>query len=97
MASSSGDVPPELEAFGQLLDAQPANVRELFQYALTMLMVESRKARVLERHPTDIGECITICSVTGDTFTIARPNVGDDLLAEMMEVLREILAEDDAD
>ena len=54
--SSSGfDLPPELDAFASYLDAHMPNVRELFQYALAMLMIENRKAKVIETHTTDDG------------------------------------------
>jgi hypothetical protein len=35
--------PPELAAFSDLLDAQPAPVRDAFYYCLCMLMIQMAK------------------------------------------------------
>ena len=40
------DLPPELEGFNSLLDAQPQPVREIFQYCLCLMMVESGNVKI---------------------------------------------------
>ena len=88
------NLPPELEALGDLLDAQPASVREIFQYALTMLLIEDHKAAVIEQHTMDAREYLTIQTLAGDTFSIAKPLVGDEMLDTLMEMARDVLQDE---
>jgi hypothetical protein len=87
-------IPPELEMFSRLVDGQPPDVRELFQYALTMLMVEDGKAEIVEQHTLDAREHLTLRTVGGDSFTIIKPFVSEELLAKMRTTAREILDAD---
>ncbi len=80
--------------FSRLLDGQPPNVRELFQYALIMLMVEDSKAHIIEQHTIDAREHLTLRTVAGDSFTIVKPFVSEELLAELRAMAREVLNED---
>ncbi len=66
----NSSLPPELEMFAHILDGQAPSVRELFQYALRMLMVENGKAEVVERHVIDLREHLTFKTVAGEVFTI---------------------------
>ncbi len=88
------DLPSELEALAQLLDTQPSPVRELFHYALVMLMIEKRKANVVERHIMDAREYLTIQTLAGDTFSIVKPLISDDELDTLMILARDVLRED---
>jgi hypothetical protein len=45
------DLPAELSAFAQLLDAQPEPARAAFNYCLALAMVEAGKARLVETQP----------------------------------------------
>lgn len=38
------DLPPDLAMLSHILDGQPPQVRELFHYALFMLLIENGKA-----------------------------------------------------
>jgi hypothetical protein len=69
-------------------------VRELFQYARTMLLVEDGKAEIVERHTIDAREHLTLRTVAGDVFTIVKPHASEELLGVMRELAREILDED---
>ena len=90
----AADLPPEFEMLSRIIDAQAPNVRELFQYVLTMLLVEEGKAEIVERHTIDLREHLTLRTVAGDSFTIVKPDVSDELLTKMREMAREILDED---
>src|SRR2546423_12067304 len=94
MAFSSGKLPPDLEAVGKLIDLQPPDVRELFQYALAMVMVEKGKARILERQATDDGEVYTLSTVDGQMISIPKPKVRDEYIERLMQAVREIIAKD---
>ena len=74
-------LPPELEALAPFLDAEAPNVRELFQYALAMLMVEAGKADIVQRVKTDDGRThVQIVTAAGDAFSVVVPAVGEELL-----------------
>src|SRR5438105_11821289 len=97
MAFSSGKLPPDLEAVGKLIELQSPDVRELFQYALAMVMVEQGKARILERHATEAGELYTLSTAGGETISIPKPQVRDEYIERLMQAVREIIAEDRKD
>ncbi|UCC53013.1 MAG: hypothetical protein JSV68_03420 [Anaerolineaceae bacterium] len=85
------ELPPELEGFATLLDAQPQPVREIFQYCLCLMMAKADKMRLVDRIP---GEASVICvfeSSAGETFSVARPPMSQEEEAEVIAVLREIL------
>jgi len=88
-------LPPALDALAHLMDAQPANVRELFQWSLAMLIVEQGKARIIEQHTMDERVYCTYATSAADVFSVVKPNVRDELLQEMMATVREIVAEDE--
>ena len=78
----------------RVVDAQPEDVRELFHYALTMLMVEDGKAKIIERHHVDNLEYLTIETLAGDVFEILTPQVSEDLLDKMRALARGIMEQD---
>jgi hypothetical protein len=87
------ELPPELEGFAALLDAQPGPVREIFQYCLCLMMVEAGKMQLVEMLP---GEASAICvfkSSAGETFSVARPTMSQEEEAEVITVLGEILTD----
>jgi hypothetical protein len=45
---------------GLLLDAQPAPVRDAFNYCLALMMVEAGKMRLVETIPGESGEVCTL-------------------------------------
>jgi hypothetical protein len=95
MTESRFELPPELDAFASYLDAQLPNVRELFHYALAMLMIEDAKAKIVETHTTDDRrQRMLIQTIAGDSFSIAKPLVEHALLEQMMKIAREVVAED---
>jgi hypothetical protein len=91
---NSSHLSPVLEMFARIFDGQSPQVRELFQYALVMLSVEDGRAEVIERHTIDLREHLTFKTVTGDLFTIVKPDVSAELLAHVTALVREVLQED---
>ena len=77
-----------------LVDAQPAPVREAFNYLLCLLMAESGALPLVDTHPGDDGEVAVFESSTGETFTIVRPPIAPDVEAQITVALRDILDED---
>jgi hypothetical protein len=90
----SDSIPPELEMLSRIVDGQAPAVRELFQYALVMLLTESGKASLVERHVIDLREHLTFRTIAGETFTLIKPAVDQALLDHMMELAREVLKEE---
>jgi hypothetical protein len=89
------NMPPELEQFTALLDAQPGPVQVVFQYCLAMVMVEGGKARLVKTEPGEAGALCTFATVAGDVFTLPRPPLSVVQEAEMMALVREIVEDRD--
>ena len=88
------DLPPDLAMLARIVDGQPPNVRELFHYALVMLLVEDGKAQIIEQRTIDARQWLMIRTVAGELFSIVKPNVIDARLAELQEMARQVLRED---
>lgn len=96
-SDTDSSIPPELEMLSRIIDAQSPAARELFRYALIMLMVENGKAAVIDRRVIDAREYLTFKTSADESFTIVKPDVSPDLLERMREMAREVLREDSAD
>jgi hypothetical protein len=88
------DLPPDLTAFAQLLDAQPEPVRAAFHYCLALMMVEAGKARLIETRPGEAGRICVFESSAGERFSLVRPGMSEEQEAEVRERLRGILGEE---
>ena len=88
------DLPPELEGFASLLDAQPQPVREIFQYCLCLMMIEAGKMRLVGTVPGDVSPISVFATTAGDTFSVARPPMSQEEEGEVIAVLREILKDE---
>ncbi len=49
----SNDLPPEFQHIADLASQQPPQVRELFHYALVLVMIDDEKARVISTRQED--------------------------------------------
>ena len=87
-------LPPSLQAFATLLDAQPGPVQIIFQYLIAQMMVEAGLAQLIGTEPGEAGARCTFRTVAGDEFTVIKPLLSEAQEAEMMEGLREILGEE---
>jgi hypothetical protein len=61
---------PELAAFSDLLDAQPAPVRDAFQYCLRVLMAQAGVMRLVEKVPGENG-VVCLCLQRPEGITSA--------------------------
>jgi hypothetical protein len=66
------DLPPEIEQVAELLSQQRPEVRDLFRYALVLAMIDDEKARVIRTRVGEEREWLTVETVAGDVFEIAR-------------------------
>ncbi|MCI0398507.1 MAG: hypothetical protein L0332_13675 [Chloroflexi bacterium] len=88
------ELPPELQAFASLLDAQQSPVREIFAYCLCLMMVEAGKMRLLETKPGETAPLYVFTTVAGDTFAVPRPAMSPGQEADVIAMLREILKDE---
>ncbi len=88
------DHSPEFRMFSRLVDGQPPRVREYFHYALAMLLVENRKAEVIEKRVIDSREHVTFGTVSGELFSVVKPDAGEKVLEVLVNMVREVLKED---
>lgn len=88
------NLPKELQDLAEMIDRQPASVRELFQYALVMLMVEDGKAEIIETKEVEGRTELTIRTRAIEIFQIMKPEASEELLARMNELAREELMRD---
>ncbi len=86
-------LPSDLRQVSELVGQQPVEVRELFHYALAMLLVENRKAHITHTEKRDGREYLTLETIAGEQFTIERPNAGEELLKTMRALARDVLQE----
>ncbi len=92
--STSVTLPPEYAAFAGLLDAQPAHIRDAFNYLLCLLMAERGALRLVDTHAGADGEVCLFESSAGETFAIVRPPIAAEVEAQITATLRTILDED---
>ena len=87
---TSFDTPSsDVAALESFLDSQPPDVRELFQYALTLLMVEEGKGVFGEESTGADGRThVQVLTPSGDPFTVTKPVVGASMLDQMMAIVR---------
>jgi len=85
---------PALDMLSRITDGQSPQVRELFQYALVMLIVENGKAEITQRHHVDNPEYLAIKTTAGDVSEILTPQVSDERLQQLRTLAREILRQD---
>ena len=79
----------DVEALEAFLDSQPPDVRELFQYALAMLMVEEDQGVFgVESTAADGRTHVQVLMRSGHSFTVTRPVVNDSMLEQMMAIVR---------
>jgi hypothetical protein len=87
-------LPPELAAFSDLLDAQPAPVRDAFQYCLCVLMAQAGVMRLVEKVPSENGVVCVFATTSGDHFGVRRPAMTREQEAELIDTLRDILQDE---
>ena len=74
MKSTSTNLSPTLQAFASLLDTQPPEVQEAFQFLLATAMHEAGKFELLNVPEVD-GRWHYTFSGAGEVFSVVRPGV----------------------
>ena len=88
--------PKSSEQVADLLSKQRPEVRELFRYALVLAIIDDEKAHVIGTRVEE-REWLTVETVAGEVFEIARPPISGEVEAQLMRQVRAIVAEEDDD
>jgi hypothetical protein len=87
------NLPPDLAAFAQLLDAQPEpacpgttgpGMRAAFNYCLALMMAEAGVATLIETRPGETGTICVFEPSAGEVFSLARPAPSAEREAEVV-------------
>ncbi len=74
VTKTTSDLPPELQAFASLLDAQPPDVQGAFQFLLATAMHEAGRFELLNVTEVD-GRWHYAFGGAGEVFSVVRPGV----------------------
>ena len=85
------DLPPEMDLFGALLEAQPNHIQEVFKYCACRAMVEAGLVRVIKTTPGECGPVLVIELTSGNRLRIARPPISEKDEAVIVEQLRNVI------
>jgi len=94
MRNKTSDLPPELQAFARLLDTQPSEVQEAFQFLLATAMQEAGVFELLNVAEVDGRWHYTFRSAAGEVFSVVRPEISKETERKVREEVREILREE---
>jgi hypothetical protein len=90
MKTTDYDSPPGLQAFASLLDTQPPEVQEVFQFLLATAMHETGKFELL--NVTEVaGRWHYAFKDAGEVFSVVRPEMSEAMEREGKEEIRQIL------
>jgi len=93
MKNTTDNLPPNLQSFASLLDAQPPDVQEPFQFLLATAMHEAGKFELLNVAEVD-GRWHYTFSGAGKVFSVVRPAMDKETEKRVREEVRQILAEE---
>lgn len=91
---SEPDLPPEFEPILKLIQAQPENVRELFHYAIVLMMIDDERAHVFGTYLEDSKTLCRVRTITGEEFVIVKPDLTEETEQTLLEQVRKIVVED---
>ena len=93
MKNTTTTLPPKLQAFASLLDAQPPEAQEAFQFLLATAMHEAGKFELLNVAEVD-GRWHYTFSGAGEVFSVVRPEMSKETERRVRGMVREILVEE---
>ena len=89
------ELPPELQGLAPLLDSQPAQVRDIFAYCLCLMMVETKRMRLVRTIPGEVSPICIFETTGGEAFGVPQPPLNEKEEAQVIAVLRDILKDED--
>lgn len=84
---------PDLDKLSDMVDAQSPEVREQFQYALGILLVENGEAEIVEQHRIDDRAWIIVRTANGELFSVVKPEGNAERLPNLRAIAAECLEE----
>ncbi len=81
----------DLNTLSDMVDAQSPEVRELFQYALGLVLVENGEAVIAEQRTIDERAWIILRTANGELLSLVKPEGNDKRLANLRAVAQECL------
>ena len=93
MKTTINDLPQKLQAFASLLDAQPPEIQQAFQFLLATAMHEAGKFELMNVAEVD-GRWHYTFSGADEVFSVVRPEMSKEMERVMREEVREILGEE---
>lgn len=94
MTSGNSQPFPEMDDLLAALDGQTPAVREMFQYAFALMLIDDEKAVEVRRGQVDGREWLRVRTVNGEEFDVVRPEMSEALEARLLKQVRAIVAED---
>lgn len=92
--SQSTDPQSEFAQFLKHATAAPENFIEVWRYGLAMMMIDGRRASIVETYSD--ADTLHIVAITqqGDRFTVMRPAISEDTEQLLLERIRQIFDQD---
>lgn len=84
-------LPPEMDKIARRANLHSSDARELFTYALALLLVDQRRATIVERQSMGPRERVVFRGGSGNTFAVVRPLVSDMTLKRVKVLARIVL------
>lgn len=97
MDALDNELPTEFQPLLDELAAEPESVREMWHYAMVLMMIDDEKARVVKSQQD--GELLQLVVRTnaGEEFSIVRPAMSQETEQLLLEQIREIVEEEKSD
>ncbi len=84
-------LPPEMDKIARRANLHSAEARQLFTYALALLLVDQQKATIISRQPMGERERVVFRGASGNSFAVIRPLVSEMTLKRVKVLARIVL------
>lgn len=91
------ELPTEFDALLDELASQPESVRELWRYAMALVLIDDEKARVIGSMQDGDEKFLRLRLLDGREFWVKQPQLSEDVERMMLQTLRRIADEDSDD
>ena len=91
--NANKNVPPEINALSRILNGNPTQMLEAFEFLRVTTMYEAGKFELLNVAEVE-GRCHYTFGGAGEVFSLVRPEMDKDAERKVREMMREILEEE---
>lgn len=85
------DLPPEFDDLLAAADRQPESARQLWRYAIALMLVDDEKAHFVGSHRDGDTLHLVVQPVAGEIFSIVRPPMTEEVEHALLSMIRHIL------